>query len=179
MLIRHEALIPFPVDLVYASFLKDIDQLPPWLPGIDRIEVVRFEELSAQRAAVDYRWHVDTDIIPPLLRPFLRKVLGHLCSTTVWCAERRLVEFEFFHEDYRELFECKGRFALVGLDAASMRIDIDAELQPRPQALPGMPAWAARKSIPVIERVLTDVLRPSLLALPEALQTVTANRRPT
>lgn len=178
MQIRHEALIPFPVDLVYVSFLEDISRLPPWLPGIDRIEVTRFEALPAQRAAVDYRWHVDPGIIPALLRPFLHKVLGQLSSTTVWCPRRRVVEFEFFHHDYRELFECRGTFTLLAQDTASMRIEIAAELEPRPQVLPGIPAWAARKSIPVIERVLTDVLQPSLLALPEALQAVTASRQP-
>jgi hypothetical protein len=58
-----------------------------------------------------------------------------------------------------------------------MRIDIHAELTPYPERVPGVPGWVARKAIPLIETVIGDILRPSLLALPAALQTITGTPR--
>ena len=55
-----------------------------------------------------------------------------------------------------------------------MRIDIDADLYPYPERLAGLPNWVAKKSIPLIEKLIFDILRPSLMALPEALQAITA-----
>ncbi len=174
MQIRHDALIHFPIQRVYDAFLTGMEQLPPWLPGIDRIDITRFERPSAHTAEVDYKWHIDTSIIPVVLRPFLRSNMDHIRSTTVWCAQRRVVEFEFYHEDYRSLFECKGTFALVEQSGTSMRIDISADLQPYPERVPGLPVWLAKKGLPLVEKLITDILKPSLLALPDALQAITA-----
>lgn len=172
MQIRHNALIPFPIADVYSAFLWRMSELPPWLPGIQRIDVTRFETPAEHVAHVDYKWHVDSAVVPPLLRPFLREHMDHIRSSTVWCAQRRVVDFEFFHEDYRELFDCRGTFTLVELAADSMRIDIDAELRPYPERVPGVPRWLARKGLPLIETTIGNIIRPSLLALPTALQTI-------
>jgi len=174
MQIRHDALIHFPIDRVYDAFLIGMEQLPPWLPSIDRIDITRFEQPSAHTAEVDYKWHIDTSIIPVLLRPFLRSNMDHIRSTTVWCAQRRVVEFEFYHDDYRSLFDCKGTFTLVEQGSHSMRIDIHADLYPYPERLPGLPTWVAKKGLPLVEKLIGDILKPSLLALPEALQAITA-----
>lgn len=172
MLIRHHAHIPFPVAAVYDTFLRRMDELPPWLPGIQRIDITRFEMPAAHSAQVDYKWHVHNAVVPPLLRPFLRDNMDHIRSTTRWCAQRRVVDFEFFHDDYRELFDCRGTFTLVELCPDSMRIDIDAELTPYPERVPGVPRWLARKGLPLIETTIGNIIRPSLLALPTALQTI-------
>lgn len=68
MQIRHDALIHFPLHRVYDAFLTGMERLPPWLPGIDRIDVTRFEQLSAHTAEVDYKWHVDRSIVPDALQ---------------------------------------------------------------------------------------------------------------
>ncbi len=175
MKISHSAMIHFPIDRVYDAFLTRMAQLPPWLPSIDKIEVTRVLSLTTHQAEVDYKWHIDTQIIPVILRPFLRSNMNHIRSTTVWCAQKRVVSFEFYHDDYRELFDCKGTFSLVEQSHNSMRIDIDADLYPYPERLAGLPNWVAKKSIPLIEKLIfLDILRPSLMALPEALQAITA-----
>lgn len=179
MLIRHNADIPFPIDDVYDTFLRRMEELPPWLPGIHRIDVTRFETPATHRAQVDYKWHVSQAVVPPLLRPFLRDNMDHIRSTTTWCAQRRVVDFEFYHDDYRELFECQGTFTLVAIDADRMRIDIDATLTPYPERVPGVPRWLARKALPLIENVIGDIIRPSLIALPAALHTLTATQTQT
>ncbi|MDP2227190.1 MAG: hypothetical protein Q8J78_06905 [Moraxellaceae bacterium] len=172
MLIQHTAGIPFPIDDVYSAFLLRMDELPPWLPGIQRIDITRFEKPSAHTAQVDYKWLVQKTVVPSLLRPFLRDNMDHIRSTTRWCAQRRIVEFEFFHDDYREWFDCYGTFALVEAGHNSMRIDIHAELLPYPERVPGLPRWLAQKGLPLIEGVIGDIIKPSLLALPAALQTI-------
>lgn len=173
MLIQHQADIPFPIADVYDAFLLRMEELPPWLPGIQRIDVTRFEKPSAHVAQVDYKWHVQNAIVPPLIRPFLRDNMDHIRSTTTWCAQRRVVEFEFFHDDYREWFDCHGTFTLVETGQDRMRIDIHALLQPYPERVPGLPRWLARKGMPLIEAVIGNIIRPSLLALPDALQVIT------
>lgn len=174
MQIRHNALIHFPIERVYDTFLTGMEQLPPWLPGIDRIDITRFEQPSAHTAEVDYKWHIDTAIVPAVLRPFLRSNMDHIRSSTVWCSQRRIVEFEFYHDDYRSLFDCKGTFSLVEQSGTSIRIDISADLQPYPERVPGLPSWLAKKSLPLVEKLIGDILKPSLLSLPDALQAITA-----
>jgi hypothetical protein len=87
MLIQHNARIPFPVTDVYNAFLLRMDELPPWLPGIQRIDITRFETPAEHRASIDYKWHIHNAIVPPLLRPFLRSNMDHIRSTTTWCAQ--------------------------------------------------------------------------------------------
>lgn len=177
MLIQHNAQIPFPIEDVYNAFLLRMDELPPWLPGIQRIDITRFETPAPHTAQVDYKWHVHNAVVPPLLRPFLRDNMDHIRSTTTWCAQRRVVEFEFYHDDYRELFDCHGTFTLVETSHDSMRIDIHAKLTPYPERVPGVPRWLARKGLPLIETTIGNIIRPSLLALPAALQTISGMPR--
>ena len=174
MLIQHCAEIHYPTERVYHAFLHGMEQLPPWLPSIQQIEQTRFDLISPHQVEADYKWMIDQKIIPSVLRPFFN--MKHVRSTTTWCAQRRIVDFEFFHEEYRELFDCHGTFVLKESGPNSMHIEILADLQPYPERVPGMPAWVARRSIPLIEKLIADILKPSLLALPEAIQAITGIR---
>lgn len=174
MLIKHDALIPFPLSQVYDAFLAGMEKLPPWLPSIDKIEITRFELAAAHQASVDYKWYLDNTIVPVLLRPFLKQNMDHICSTTLWCAQRRVVEFEFYHAAYRDLFDCKGTFSLLEHSHSAMRIEIYAELNPYPERMPGLPVWVAKRSLPLIEKLIGDILKPSLLALPAAVHAITS-----
>ena len=96
--------------------------------------------------------------------------MDHIRSTTVWCAQRRIVEFEFYHDDYRNLFDCKGTFALVEQGSHSIRIDIHADLYPYPERLPGLPVWVAKKGLPLVEKLIGGVRKRAVLGLRVALR---------
>jgi hypothetical protein len=54
-------------------------------------------------------------------------------------------------------------------------MQIIADLEVSPHELPGVPKLLSRTIMPAVERVLRDVISPSLEALPSALQDISKN----
>lgn len=171
--IHHTHRLAAPPLQAWESLHRDLPSLAPWLPHVDRIEVLKEQPISERRSARDYAWHVEEQIVPAVAKPFLREHMQALHSSTLWHHDQRQVELQFFLDTVPGLLDCHGHFALIDDDGGTL-ITLQANIVILPEKLPGLPGLVGKGIRPTVERVVEEALRPALEALPEALEQLLA-----
>jgi hypothetical protein len=167
--LHFDQVITVDLDAAWQSLHADLCRLHVGLPNVRHIRELERSDSSAAPARIDYAWGIEQSVVPAVARPFLRDLLDEVRSDTHWHHDDRRVEFLFYSEGLRELFSCRGYFLLAD-QGRHTRMQIIAELDVTPHELPGVPKLLSRSIMPAVERVVRDVIGPSLQALPEALQ---------
>ena len=167
--LHFDQVIRIDLDAAWQSLHEDLCRLHAGLPNVRHIRELARRDGGGTPAQIDYAWGIEQDVVPAVARPFLRDLLDEVRSDTHWHHDHRRVEFLFYSEGLRELFSCQGRFLLAD-QGDHTRMQIIAELEVSPHELPGVPKLLSRTIMPAVERVVRDVISPSLQALPSALQ---------
>jgi hypothetical protein len=83
------------------------------------------------RRVSTYAWGIEHGVVPAVARPFLRDLLDEVRSDTHWHHQARRVEFLFYSEGLRELFNCRGEFILDAYGGSTrMRFAGDLDVTP-------------------------------------------------
>ena len=167
--LHFEQIIAVDLDQAWQSLHQDLSLMPADLPHVRHIRELTRESGPGGPARIDFAWGIEHTVVPAVARPFLRDLLDEVRSDTHWHHQARRVEFLFYSEALRELFNCHGEFVLDA-QGASTRMRFTGDLDISPQALPGVPKLLARTIMPAVERVVRDSISPPLEALPGALQ---------
>lgn len=167
--LHFDQVITVDLDAAWQSLHEDLCRLHAGLPNVRHIRELERSGTAAAPARIDYAWGIDQAVVPTVARPFLRDLLDEVRSDTHWHHDDRRVEFLFYSEGLRELFSCRGYFLLAD-QGRHTRMQVIAELDVTPHELPGVPKLLSRTIMPAVERVVRDVISPSLEALPVALQ---------
>ena len=167
--LHFDQVISIDLDAAWQSLHEDLCRLHAGLPNVRHIRELERRDSRVTPAQIDYAWGIDQAVVPAVARPFLRDLLDEVRSDTHWHHDDRRVEFLFYSEGLRELFSCRGCFLLAD-QGQHTRMQIIAELEVSPHELPGVPKLLSRTIMPAVERVVRDVISPSLEALPAALQ---------
>lgn len=167
--VNHTHTVAVPPDLAWTTLHTRLPDMAPWLPHVDRIEVLKEQSISERRTSRDYSWHVEDDLVPAIAKPFLREHMQALHSATLWHHDQQQVELQFYVDTAPGLLDCSGHFALIP-EGDNTLMTLQAEIVILPEKLPGLPALVGKGIRPTVERVVEDALRPALESLPEALE---------
>ena len=167
--LHFEQIIAVDLDQAWQSPHQDLSLMPADLPHVRHIRELTRESGPGGPARIDFAWGIEHGVVPAVARPFLRDLLDEVRSDTHWHHQARRVEFLFYSEALRELFNCQGEFVLDACGGGT-RMRFVGDLDVNPEQLPGVPKLLARTIMPAVERVVRDSISPPLQALPTALQ---------
>ncbi|MFT7624017.1 MAG: hypothetical protein ACI9WU_003203 [Myxococcota bacterium] len=162
--------VTHPIAVVYPVIRDDMASLLPWLPGIDRVEVLeRDAEVDGTHRVLN-KWHGTADSAPPSLRKFVNKDMVTWLDHALWIDAKTRVEWRMETIKFKGLYECSGVNYWEDLGDGTTRMRITGDLLIYPDKIPGVPKFLAKKLAPKVEAFLTDAITPNMSAMPDAIQ---------
>jgi hypothetical protein len=166
----YDELVTYPVSRVYPVLRDELVQLPPYLPGVDRIELIEREALSEGRTRIDNKWFGNSSSAPPPVRPFITGEMTTWIDHALWQDEQKKVEWTFETVWFGKLYDCSGVNYFEDAGEGKTRIRLTGTIQVYPERVPGVPKLLARRLRPQVEKYLIQAVTPNLAQLPKALQ---------
>ncbi len=154
---------------VYEILWRRFTDLPRYIPSLAAIEPIESREVGERHERTLHRWVTDPKTIPAFARRFVYDYVKEWIGTANWYHGDRRVCFDFQNEVLGDLYNCTGEFLVVPSPSGGTQIVIQAVLDVYPEKLPGVPRWLGRRTAPLVEEAVVNLIRPSLAALPKAV----------
>lgn len=164
---RVAEIIRHPRERVYSVYRNHLEDLVPYLPNVERIEIVEREQTDLGIRMLN-RWQINV-AIPRLMRPILHKRMMTYLDHANWLDGEHKVEWRNEIGLFPKAINCHGtNYFNLGLDpettevALSGRLDIDlSEIRGVPRMLYGL--------APKAESFILNLVRPNLVAVARAV----------
>src|SRR5262249_47164609 len=146
---RADAVIPFPLEVVFVAYRDRLAETVPHLPNIRAIRVVSREEREGEVKLVN-EWTGGGDI-PKVARAFLSEDMLKWTDHALWKAATREVVWHNDIHAFPSAVKAAGmnRFAEAG---EGTRLEIRGEFSVDAAKIPGVPRLLARTVGPAIEK---------------------------
>lgn len=160
--------IPYPRHQVFATHRDCLLELVPYFGNVDRVEIPsRREEGNAVH--FENVWYGKTSDVPALIRPLLKDEMLKWTDFAVWDEDVWRCDWNI------ELAALPGAITARGTnrfrdESGETVIEMNGEFAIHPDRLPGIPAFAARRALPVLERFIVGLLEPNLRDSNRAVQ---------
>lgn len=152
-----------PASEVFPLVRDRLPELLPYLPDVERIERLSYQEQPGNRVAIVNRWTASTKP-PAAVARFLPPDLLVWTDTATWRADDWEVDYRLEGFGYEVVGV--NRFAPDG-DGTLVKIQADITLHPDRFKIPKL---VFNKVFPHIEGLVKDAVRPNLTALARGLQ---------
>ena len=172
---EETSLVPHPASTVLDLLIERMEAIVPFLPNIQRIDLVERTPLPDGRLRIVRRWQGSADAVPRVLQPFLSPSLLAWIDTAVWTPAAWRVDWAQAScaVGVASLYDCGGTNYFEpdsGAPADRTRIRITGHLVVRPENLPGVPTFLGRRIAPQVESFVVGLLTPNLTSLADGLR---------
>ncbi len=157
-----------PVDRVYALVRDDLGKLVPFLPNIEKIDVIEKEKINENERKVVNHWYSKVDV-PAMAKKYLKPEVFAWKDFAVWNDQEKSASFRLESFVGKDLYEAKGKnyFRAIGTDKTEVCISCDITIHA--DKVPGIPRFLAATLLPVIEGIIAKILEPNLKSLSKGL----------
>jgi hypothetical protein len=173
--LKNSDLIQASVDRVFAVARDELPKLVPYLPNIGKIEVKERTEVGASRIRLVNRWHAKAEI-PAAAAKFVSQDLLSWEDTAEWDSQTLSVTYELRSFVSAEIFQARGRNTFTA-EGGQTRLEVDVEVEIRPEKVPGVPRFVASLVKPAVEELIKKILTPNLTSLAKGLNGYFANQK--
>jgi hypothetical protein len=175
MLIESADIVDQKADEVYGLVRDQMLRLVPYMPNIDRIEIVEREE-GAEGPRIVNLWHAKSQL-PAMISRFLSPELLSWKDRARWKDAVYSVDYELEGLWRPELYTCRGTNSFRPHGDGRTEVRVRVELEIYPERLPGIPKFIASRAVPAVEDFIKRLLQPNLTSLAKGLQAYIAAQR--
>ncbi|HTL12265.1 MAG TPA: SRPBCC family protein [Bdellovibrionota bacterium] len=150
-------------DVVFALVRDDLPKLVPYMPNVDRIEVLSREEKGGKVHIVN-QWFAKADI-PSALKKVVKPEYFSWKDTAAWDPDKKCVKYKIEALAAKGLFSVEGTNSFLPLDGGKTELKISCEVEIRPEAIPGVPSFLARGIKGPLEALIKKIMEPNLTSL--------------
>lgn len=173
--LKTSDVVQAPVERVFAAARDELPKLVPYLPNIGRIEVKERKESAPSKVRIVNRWHAKAEI-PAAAAKFVSQDLLSWEDTAEWDSESLSVTYELRSFVSAEIFQARGRNTFKA-EGGQTRLEVDVEVELRPEKVPGVPRLLASMVKPAVEELIKKILTPNLTSLAKGLNGYFANQK--
>ncbi len=167
MKISTDTRIPFPRQIVYATYRDKLTELVRYIPDIRDIKVKSRKEADNIIYTVN-EWHGGGDI-PLAARALLSEDMLSWLEYNTWTEKDFLLEWELETRAFTEAVYCAGKNIFIE-DGNNTIIQSRGELKIDPNKIHGAPSFLTGQIARVVEDFLAGKITPSLLQMSEGVK---------
>ena len=166
-LISATAHVPFPRDLVYATYRDHLVELVSYLPNVRGIEVKSRTQQGGLIHMVN-EWHGGGDI-PLIARTFLNEAMLSWTDLATWNESEYKSQWQIHTHVFTEAVDCGGTHYFREAQDGTL-IESRGELVIKPDHLKGIPHLVVGKVGQIVEDYLSQRVTPNLLQVSEGVR---------
>ena len=159
--IRADVVLYHPRQTVYVTYRDRLEDLVPYLPNIDEVEVLESER-DGSELHVTNRWTASAPI-PKIARRVIRPEMLSWRDFAVWHDDEWCCEWQIENPLLPKQVRVEGRNTFVEESSGRCRFEIRGQLEIDGAGLPGVPAPLGRRIAPHIERFVVALIEPNLV----------------
>jgi len=167
MFLESRDIISQPVDVVYPLIRDELNVLVPYLPSVKRIEEVTREERDGLIDVVNH-WYTVADLPGPL-KKIIKPEMFSWKDYATWDDAKQSVDFRLESFLASDLYDARGTnyFSDAGDGRTELRVTCTLDIHA--ERIPGVPKILLRKTMPLIERAIRQLLEPNLKSVGKGL----------
>ena len=160
--------LPYERELVFSTHRDRLRELVPYLRGVDRIDVSE-RQIDGSVVRFENVWYGTSNDVPAVIRPILKPELLRWIDRAAWDQDAWRCDWEIELTALPDAVTARGtsRFRDEGAETV---VEITGEFSINPDRIPGVPAFAARRAQPTIERFVVGLLEPNLTEANRAVE---------
>jgi len=164
---RFDQIINHPRQLVFETYRDRLPELVPYLPNLDRIEVVERSDPGDGSVKLKNLWCGNVKI-PKAARPFVKEELMSWYDHASWNPRQYTVDWVFELRVFAEAASCSGHNSFEDLDGKRTRYLLTGELLIDLGKMPFIPR-IFRPLAPRVEQWLINNVQPNLESIGAAV----------
>ena len=168
MLLESKDVINGPLDQVYPLVRDDLSKIVPYLPNVDKVEVVEEKRLSEEQLEKLNHWYAKAEV-PSFAKKFIKPELFSWKDHAFWNDKEHLVNYELESFWANDLYDAKGTNYFKDLGDGTTELRVTCELVIHADKIPGVPKFLVKKVLPTVENMIEKMLGPNLMALGKGL----------
>lgn len=176
MYLESEDVLDRPADQVYKLVRDELPKLVPYLPNINKVEVVSRKDLGKGRVEIVNRWYAKAEV-PSALKKVINPELFSWKDTAVWIEEKNAVEYKIESLWGNDLYEAKGINTFSEVGDGKTKLKVTCEINIHADRIPGVPSFLAKKMLPTVEALIKKILEPNLTSLAKGLDSYFAKNK--
>ena len=170
MRLEVESTVDRAVDEIYPLVRDDLTKLVPYLPDVEKIEVLKKERREDGKLEIINQWYSKPPSLPSLVKKFIKPEFFSWKDYAVWDDEKKLVNYRLEPIIGGRIFEAEGTNYFIDLGGNKTSIKVTCDIAIYPERLPGVPKLLANKVRSPIEGLIKKMLEPNLSSLAEGLR---------
>jgi hypothetical protein len=159
MLLSVDLQIPFPRDLVYATYRDCLTELLPYMPDV-RAANIKSRRVDGADTYTVCEWQGGGEI-PVAARAILNETMLSWTEYDHWNAAEFFLEWRIETHAFTEAVSCQGKNRFIE-DGACTRVESRGELRIDPSKIQGVPSFLAGGIAGVVEDFLGKKIEPNL-----------------
>ena len=167
MLLSADLRIPFPRDLVYATYRDKLIELLPYLPDVRGVTIKSRRDEGAKIYCV-YEWHGGGEI-PMAARAILNESMLSWTEHDLWNEAEFGLEWRIETHAFTAAVSCAGKNRFIA-DGNTTVIESRGELKIDPTQIKGVPSFLANGVARVVEDFLGKKIEPNLRQMSEGVR---------
>lgn len=167
MHLSNKEIIGRPLEQVYQLVRDDLAKLVPYMPNVNRIEVVSKKENGDVLELVNH-WFAKADM-PSLLKKFINPDIFSWKDTAIWRNNDHCVDYKLESFLANDLFDAHGTNTFKAIGEGKTELVVSCHITIYPEKVPGVPRLIAKQVTPAIEALLEKILAPNMTALGKGL----------
>jgi len=168
MKLESKDTIPRPLDEVYSLVRDNLPKIVPYLPNIEKVEVIEYKDANKEKTFVTNHWYAYAEV-PKVAKKFIKDELFSWKDVAIWNNEQHYVDYSLESFWANDLYDAKGRNFFKAKGDNETEIIITCDIEIHENKVPGVPKFLVKKIMPHLEGVLRKVLEPNLTKLGEAI----------
>jgi hypothetical protein len=176
MKLYTEDTVAFPREDVYQAQRDDMVKLAAYLPNIERIEVLKREEVEGGVKLLNL-WKAAAGEVPAVIRPFVKPEMMQWKDDARWYNDRFSCDWRLELGFFTEQVDIRGATRFEALGADRCKVIIDGELKVDANNLPGVPRLLAGKIVGEVEKFVVKMITPNLTSVNRGLERYLAARK--
>ena len=149
----------FSRDKVFNAYRDNLAEMVPYLPNINKIEVVSREEPEPNIVKFENHWYADAPI-PKLAQAIIKPDMLKWFDFATWNSEANSCDWLIQTFFMKEAVHCKGKNTFKEIDDNTMELTIHGDLSLNPKAI-GVPRLLAGKLTPQLEKFIIALITPN------------------
>lgn len=169
---EKESTVTHPAAEVLELMIERMEDIVPFMPNVDGIEVQSRREDADGRPIIVRRWQGRDTSAPKAVRPFLTQDVLAWIDTAHWFPEQCRVDWTLQTVAGGGLYDCAGSnyFEPHPTEPGHTRIRITGELSIFPERLAGVPKFLGKRMAPQIEAFVVKLITPNLTDVAVGMQ---------
>jgi hypothetical protein len=168
----RQSRVTHPAALVLDTMIERMEDIVPFLPSVDAIDLKSREDQPDERIHIVRRWQGSIEQAPRAVRPFLKRETLAWIDDAFWRPADFAVDWTLLTSQ-AGLYECSGTNRMEPdprEPETTTLMTIEGELRVYPERLPGVPRLIARRLAPTVEAFVIKLIAPNLTEVAKGLQ---------